>query len=118
MRADDMRPEIATTDRASGITRRHIVSASLGALAAPALLRTTTADAQTRIIKIGHVSPRTGPLAAFGEADAFVLDQIQKAIGNGITNGGPPVLGAMFSAALKEFPKVQNEPHDVQVTLP
>lgn len=37
---------------------------------------------------------------------------------DGITNGGAPMLGAMFEAALKEFPKVQNEPHDVSVTLP
>lgn len=27
-------------------------------------------------IKIGYVTPRTGPLAAFGEADSFVLDQM------------------------------------------
>jgi Domain of unknown function (DUF4136) len=37
---------------------------------------------------------------------------------DGITNGGTPVLNAMFTAALKEFPKVQNEPHDVSVLLP
>lgn len=37
---------------------------------------------------------------------------------DGITNGGAPVLGAMFAAALNEFPKVQNEPHDVSVALP
>lgn len=36
---------------------------------------------------------------------------------DGITNGGMPLLGAMFTAALKEFPKVQNEPHDVSVTM-
>lgn len=37
---------------------------------------------------------------------------------DGITNGGQPMLSAMFLAALKEFPKVQNEPHDVSVALP
>ncbi len=28
------------------------------------------------VIKIGYVTPQTGPLAAFGEADSFVLDQM------------------------------------------
>ncbi|MEQ1735662.1 MAG: hypothetical protein ABL886_04580, partial [Rhodoglobus sp.] len=29
------------------------------------------------IIRIGYVTPQTGPLAAFGEADSFVLDQMK-----------------------------------------
>ncbi|WP_374567592.1 DUF4136 domain-containing protein [Ideonella sp.] len=37
---------------------------------------------------------------------------------DGITAGGPPVIAAMFSAALKEFPKARNEPHDVDIQLP
>lgn len=31
-----------------------------------------------RAIKIGYVSPQTGPLAPFGEADKYVLDQMAK----------------------------------------
>ncbi|THG31562.1 ABC transporter substrate-binding protein [Naasia lichenicola] len=31
----------------------------------------------TDTIKIGYVTPQTGPLAAFGEADAFVLEQMK-----------------------------------------
>ena len=49
-----------------GVTRRSLVGAGLGVLAAPAVLRTIPAGAQSRTIRIGHVSPRTGPLAAFG----------------------------------------------------
>ncbi len=30
----------------------------------------------TATIKVGYVSPQTGPLAAFGEADKFVVDQM------------------------------------------
>jgi hypothetical protein len=41
-----------------------------------------------------------------------------RARNDGITNGGTPMMAAMFAAALKEFPKVQNEPHDVAVMLP
>jgi hypothetical protein len=36
----------------------------------------------------------------------------------GITAGGRALLGAMFSAALKEFPSVQSEPHAVSAELP
>jgi len=43
-----------------------------------------------RAIKIGYVSPQTGPLAAFGEADNFVLSGIQAA-----TKGGIAVAGKM-----------------------
>jgi branched-chain amino acid transport system substrate-binding protein len=65
-----------------------MVKAGLGALAAPSVLRVIPADAQSRVIKIGHVSPRTGPIAAFGEADPFVLGEIQKLLAGGIQNGG------------------------------
>jgi branched-chain amino acid transport system substrate-binding protein len=37
-----------------------------------------------RPVKIGMVSPQTGPIAAFGEADQFVLAGVRKAIGDGI----------------------------------
>jgi len=41
-----------------------------------------------RKIKIGYVSPQTGPLAAFGEADAFVLAGIREATKSGIAVAG------------------------------
>src|ERR1700720_3766576 len=69
-------------------SRRRIVTAGLGAVAAPAVLRMLPANAQSRVIKIGHVSPRTGPIAAFGEADPFILEQVQKLLEKGISNGG------------------------------
>lgn len=71
-----------------GISRRTVVKAGLGAVAAPAVLRVIPAHAQSRTIKIGHVSPRTGPIAAFGESDTFVLEQINKVLAPGIQNGG------------------------------
>src|ERR1700681_3500991 len=70
------------------ISRRRLVTAGLGAVAAPAVLRMLPANAQSRVIKIGHVSPRTGPIAAFGEADPFILEQVQKLVEKGINNGG------------------------------
>ena len=72
----------------TAIDRRAIVTRGLGMLAAPVVLRAIPAEAQSKMIKIGHVSPRTGPLAGFGEADAFILDQVRGILAKGLENGG------------------------------
>jgi branched-chain amino acid transport system substrate-binding protein len=74
------------TDRT--ISRRTLVKAGLGAVAAPAVLRVLPAEAQSAVIKIGHVSPKTGPLAGFGEADGFILAQVRDILGKGLVNNG------------------------------
>ena len=40
------------------------------------------------VVKIGYVSPQTGPLAPFGEADKWVIDQMKTAFKDGISIGG------------------------------
>ena len=70
------------------ISRRALVRSGLGAIAAPAVLRVLPAEAQSQVIKIGHVSPKTGPLAGFGEADGFILDQVRAILAKGLENGG------------------------------
>src|SRR6185295_14386076 len=70
------------------ISRRTLVKSGLGAIAAPTVLRVLPAEAQSQVIKIGHVSPRTGPLAGFGEADGFILDQVRAILAKGLENGG------------------------------
>ena len=70
------------------ISRRTLVKTGLGAIAAPAVLGVLPAQAQSSVIKIGLVSPRTGPLAGFGEADGFIVDQVRKIVGNGLSSGG------------------------------
>ena len=40
--------------------------------------------AESTTIKIGHVTPRTGPLAAFGEADTFVIGEMKRRPGQGL----------------------------------
>jgi branched-chain amino acid transport system substrate-binding protein len=69
--------------------RKVLRTVAIGGLAAaaPAIL-TRPARAAGRPIKIGFVSPETGPIAAFGEADDFVLAGVRKTIGNGITING------------------------------
>jgi len=56
-------------------TRRDFLktTAATGALAATSGLA-APAIAQDVAIKLGYVSPQTGPLAGFGEADKFVID--------------------------------------------
>ncbi len=74
----------------SQVTRRGamkgMAAAGLGVVAAPSLI--TGAVAQGKPIKIGFVSPQTGPIAAFGSADAFVISHFRKAIGDSVTING------------------------------
>jgi branched-chain amino acid transport system substrate-binding protein len=58
-----------------------------GALTAP-ILFARLARAAGRAVKIGMVSPATGPIAAFGEADQWVLGEVRKALASGITIAG------------------------------
>jgi branched-chain amino acid transport system substrate-binding protein len=56
------------------------------AMLSPASLFAQTADANT--LKVGFISPRTGPLAGFGESDGYVLEQARKALKGGLVVGG------------------------------
>ncbi|MCC6224187.1 MAG: ABC transporter substrate-binding protein [Thermoleophilia bacterium] len=50
---------------------------------------TTAAGGPTgRALKIGYVTPRTGALAGFGEADTFVLAEMEKRFAEGLDVGG------------------------------
>lgn len=69
-------------------SRRSFLLGASALMAAPAILKSTRAYAATPTLRIGHVSPRTGPLAGFAEADEYVLAGIQKALGSGIENNG------------------------------
>lgn len=69
-------------------TRRTFLAGSAAMLAAPAVLRSTRAYSANPTIKIGHVSPQTGPLAGFAEADGYVLEAISKTFSAGIENNG------------------------------
>ena len=60
---------------------------SAAAVAATSTLSTPAVHAQNRTVKIGFVSPQTGPLAPFGEADRFVLNDVNKVLSKGIKIG-------------------------------
>src|SRR5215510_3656919 len=72
------------------VTRRGFLRVSVGATTTSALagLAPRAARAQGgagRALKLGYVSPQTGPLAGFGEADSFVVAGVRKALGKGLT---------------------------------
>lgn len=69
-------------------SRRGFLAGGTAFLAAPAILHGTRAYAQTPTLRVGHVSPRTGPLAGFAEADDYVLGAIQDRFSAGIENNG------------------------------
>ena len=74
-----------------GVSRRKFVTASAAILAMPALLRHTRAFAADPVIRIGHVSPRTGPIAGFAEADPYILGELEKLFAGGIEANGKKV---------------------------
>lgn len=69
--------------------RRDFLKA-VGGLATAATLgsgRTAWAAAEKKI-RIGYISPRTGPFAPFTEADEFILDQVRKSLAGGLLIAG------------------------------
>jgi branched-chain amino acid transport system substrate-binding protein len=71
--------------------RRRLIQAG-GALAGAAALGfPSLVLAQNRTIKLGFVSPQTGPLAPFGEADKFTIEQMNKLFAGGVDIGSKKV---------------------------
>ena len=71
------------------ITRRKFIGrAAASGLALGTSGLALPAYAANKPIKIGFVTPQTGPLAIFSEADAFTLEQMRRKIGDGIMING------------------------------
>ncbi|MBC7203949.1 MAG: ABC transporter substrate-binding protein, partial [Pusillimonas sp.] len=66
------------------MTRRQLIQA----MAAVAATSASPLVFSAQTLKIGYVSPQTGPLAAFGEADRWVIDQMNTVFKNGIEVDG------------------------------
>ena len=67
-------------------SRRHILRA--GAAAAATLALPLRARAADDMIRIGFVSPQSGPLGIFGDGDGYVLDLVRRAAAGGVMAGG------------------------------
>lgn len=76
-----------TPSETTSTSRRDILgiagAASLAVLA-PTLARAQSGDT----LRVGFISPRTGPLGSFGEGDGYVLELARKALAGGLTVGG------------------------------
>src|SRR6185295_8406519 len=68
--------------------REFLKVASAGAALTVGGVAPRSAHAQGRTLKIGYVSPQTGPLAGFGETDSFVLAGIRKTVSSVTVKGG------------------------------
>lgn len=65
------------------LNRRRLIQTSGAALFAPAIL-SRPLRAQTGVLKVGYVTPRSGPLGAISEGDGWVIDQFRELMGGKI----------------------------------
>ena len=71
------------------LSRRRVLQAGAAAMATLGFPYINSAFAQAgRKIKIGYVSPESGPLAPFGEADKYVIGAIRELMKAGLAIGG------------------------------
>jgi ABC-type branched-subunit amino acid transport system substrate-binding protein len=78
--------ETDMTHQASNLGRRDVLRA--GVLTAASAAIPMLARAQSDTLRIGVVSPTSGPLGIFGEGDGHVLDLVRKHTAAGIDAGG------------------------------
>jgi branched-chain amino acid transport system substrate-binding protein len=71
------------------ISRRTLLKYAGGTVAAAGIQ--APAIAQQRPVKLGYVSPQTGPLAAFAEADNFIIANFKEVAARGIKVGSATV---------------------------
>ncbi|ENN89747.1 putative branched-chain amino acid ABC transporter [Rhizobium freirei PRF 81] len=71
----------------AGLTRRSFITAAAAGTTALALGGRAALAAEDTL-KVGFISPRTGPLGGFGETDGYVLELARKALANGLQAGG------------------------------
>ena len=80
----------------SGASRRSLLKAAglgaaalgSGALASCSSGLKGSGTSTTETLKIGYVSPQTGPLASFAAADNYIIGEVRKALSGGVTAGG------------------------------
>ncbi|TBZ62074.1 ABC transporter substrate-binding protein [Rhizobium leguminosarum] len=73
---------------AASLSRRSFIASTVAGGAALALSRRTAFAQSGDTLKVGFISPRTGPLGGFGETDGYVLELARKALANGLQAGG------------------------------
>jgi branched-chain amino acid transport system substrate-binding protein len=80
----------ATTTFAASVSRRRALQLA-GATALSGLASYIPARAAARPIRVGYVSPATGPLAPLGEADDYVLKSVRETLKDGVVTAAGKV---------------------------
>lgn len=70
------------------LTRRNLLAGASAAFGSFALGRSQAMAQSASSLKIGFISPVSGPLAGFGQTDGYVLEQARKALASGVTING------------------------------
>src|ERR1700758_4268337 len=69
-------------------TRRSVLKAGAATLAASTVFAPAVLRADNLVIKVGHIAPKTGPMAGFAEAQDWTLAGGRKALEPGLQIGG------------------------------
>lgn len=70
------------------MTRRSLLAGASAVLGSFALGRTQAFAQSSETLRIGFISPISGPLAGFGQTDGYVLEQARAALASGVTING------------------------------
>ena len=77
-----------TAKKGAGAPSRREFIATAGATALALATRGTAWAQSENVLKVGFISPRTGPLAGFGETDGYALELARKRLAEGFAVGG------------------------------
>jgi branched-chain amino acid transport system substrate-binding protein len=83
---------LSKTGRGAGVDRKRrklvklIAAGGTAAIASPWMFQSSRAAPKT--IKIGQITPETGPIAPFGEPSKWVAEEVSKFLGDGIIIAG------------------------------
>lgn len=81
---------MSKTNQPGGMSRRYLLktaAAAAAALSVPASMRSAFASGED-VIRVGFISPQSGPLGIFGDGDPYVLDLVRKTVAEGIEVAG------------------------------
>jgi len=69
-------------------SRRSVLKAGAATLAANTVFAPAVLHADNLVIKVGHIAPKTGPMAGFAEAQDWTLNGIRQILASGLQIGG------------------------------
>src|SRR3984957_12326386 len=69
-------------------SRRSVLKAGAATLAASTVFAPAVLHADNLVIKVGHIAPKTGPMAGFAEAQDWTLNGIRQILASGLQIGG------------------------------